>query len=252
MRRLVLAFLLLLISTSSYARPTNLTFERKCDTISQNIQRELWLPINASEKLVKDVALLSFLMQGEKDLRAVKARLSYYQNRVKGDTSYLISDKTKRYYHPNGVERVISETDPNEEWYVTAKNTIAPYDLIISEDEMNENSITYFVNHKVMSPSGQIMGIGGIGLSSEQILRTLDHLSQKYKNNIYVLNYRGKMILHNHSVDQTGFLTDRKIFDKFVTRILNQQKFSSRTNTHLICSHFIEEFNWFILIIERF
>ena len=79
-------------------------------------------PIHMSSTMAHNTWLKQWIKSGEKDSKEVNLYLAEVLNRNHLLTSFFISDKTLNYYHPDGVLRKIDRNNPEDNWYLEAKN----------------------------------------------------------------------------------------------------------------------------------
>jgi sensor histidine kinase regulating citrate/malate metabolism len=136
-----------------------------------------------------------WIKSGEKDSQEVVLYLAEILNRNKLLTSFFISDKTLNYYHPDGVLRKIDKNDPEDNWYLEAKNMSQDYVLNIDEDRRHNNAITLFINHKVFDQQGQFIGITGVGLELNKLKQLLADFTESEHQILALIGHQGQVLL---------------------------------------------------------
>ncbi len=61
--------------------------------------------------------LREWVQAGETDIGPVVRYLRNIKDHFTADSSFFISERTRRCYHPLGIQQVVSESDPKDTWY---------------------------------------------------------------------------------------------------------------------------------------
>ena len=104
-----------------------------------------------------------------------------------------MSSATRRYYNFNGIDRVLVEDDPENEWYFDLMDSGFGYSMNVDNDQVDgsDDAITVFVNCKVADSSGKILGIVGVGIRISYLKEFLAGYEDKYNMNICLVNEDG-------------------------------------------------------------
>jgi diguanylate cyclase (GGDEF)-like protein len=65
------------------------------------------------------------------------------------------------------------------------------YDLEVDTNEKNQNTISIFVNFRVVGEGGELLGVIGVGFEVASIENVIDSYSDTYDLAIYIINIRG-------------------------------------------------------------
>ncbi|MBL0932905.1 MAG: GGDEF domain-containing protein, partial [Alphaproteobacteria bacterium] len=87
------------------------------DSVYSEIQRDLIRPILISSVMAADTFMRDWVMDGEKDSAPIVAYLNEIKRRYSAFTAFYVSDRTKVYYHADGVLKSVREDEPRDEWY---------------------------------------------------------------------------------------------------------------------------------------
>ncbi len=222
------------------------------DIIHTEIKHNFIYPIYISSIMANDSFVENWINSGEKDSSEIE---KYLRGILKNDgifTSFFISEKTKRYYHPNKIERYISEDNPDENWYFKARSVKKNYDIVISEDEVSNSRLTIFINHKVVDKNGKFLGIIGVGFSLDYAIKLIIQYRKKYHKKIYFLNMNGNIILSEKNLDKTLKMDSLK---PYLQQILKSQHnsiiYEIKEDRIFLNSKFIKELNWHLIVEEN-
>ena len=97
-------------------------------------------------------------------------------------TTFMVSDKTKNYYHSRGLIDVVNEQNSADAWFFRFIKQPEPYEINLDYNLNLSDSLVMFINYKVMDYRDQIIGVTGVGvklLNIEEMLnsfKTRSHL----------------------------------------------------------------------------
>ncbi len=160
--------------------------ELTSESVYHQINSYFTRPVSVSMTMAND-SLLKHLLAEEKDrmddasyIERLRGYLDAYKKQYSYDSVFLVSTRTNRYYHFNGLDRVLTRDNPENQWYYNFLDNPQEYALNVDNDEArNANqAITTFVNCKIYDDDGRIMGVVGVGLQ----VGNLHELLQSYKD----------------------------------------------------------------------
>jgi len=203
--------------------------------------------------MAKNTFLRDWVINGEKDISKIENYLRTIKNTNNTFTVFFISDITKRYYHPNGQKRFISENNSGDKWYFEDRNKTKEYDVIVSEDEMNDGVLSVFINHQVYDYENNFIGITGVGIALETIQKLINEYHKKNNLNVYIVNKNGKIIFQDsnskNSIHNEPYLKD------YANEILASKNrainYKNDDGNLYLNSRYIEEFNWYLIVEEN-
>lgn len=222
------------------------------DNIYSEIQRDLLRPILISSLMATDTFVLSWVNDGEDELDEIRSYLSQIQQEYGTITAFFISDKTQNYYHPDGIIKVLSESDPADAWYYRARSLNRDYEVNVDLDTADQSRMSIFINYRVFDGRGNFIGITGVGLAVTAVSELVESYKQRYNRDIYFIDREG-----NHALDHG---------DGFSTRIQNTPGIASLStqilttpsaalsytdtsgSTVFVNSRFVPEFNWYLIV----
>ena len=228
------------------------------------INREIMPPIHMSSTMAHNTWLKQWIKSGEKDSKEVNLYLAEVLNRNHLLTSFFISDKTLNYYHSDGVLRKIDRNNPEDNWYLEAKNMPRDYVLNIDEDPRHNNIITLFVNHKVFDQQGQFIGITGVGLELIKLKQLLVDFTESSYQTLVLVDRQGQILFGPERYDQQSFLDVVKLKEHISKVIgstedyvadsigLGHSRRGRLERTHRMHSKYIEDLKAYLVIIEDF
>lgn len=150
--------------------------------VYDHISSSLLEPITVTKTMSSDY----FLTQALQDESTADSKLSsdtfrsYLKTLEDGlgyDETFVVSAKTGRYYTHDGQVKVIDPKSEHDAWYPQFVDENKPYDLDVDVNESNEDEWTVYVNARVESPSGELLGVCGVGVRMtgiQQLFRTFE------------------------------------------------------------------------------
>lgn len=183
---------------------SDLTSEGICHEIDAIFTR----PVDVSLTMANDSLLKDFLAHETRRLddaaflRRMRAYLSAYHEKYAFDSVFLVSAQTRRYYHFNGVDRVLQEGEPENVWYYDFLDAEAEAALNIDNDEAAQDEITVFVNCKIKDGAGKVLGVVGVGFATDHIQALLREYEAEFGVQAYLIDPAGMIEM---SAKQTGY-----------------------------------------------
>lgn len=156
-------------------------------------------PVNISLTIAHDSLLVEQLscetenLENREYVQRLQTYLKTYRDKYGFDSVFLVSSATRRYYNFNGIDRVLAEDDPENEWYFDLMDSGFGYSMNVDNDQVDgsDDAITVFVNCKVADSSGKILGIVGVGIRISYLKEFLAGYEDKYNMNICLIDEAG-------------------------------------------------------------
>lgn len=179
--------------------------------ISNHIQDSMAKPVMVSKTMANDEFLKSWLLQepenAESDafLTQLYSYLKAYQEKYDYSTVFCVSAQTGNYYYQGGFNKTISKDDEHDVWYYNFVGSGHEYDLEVDTNETHGDYITVFVNFRVESSDGKLLGVIGAGLQVDTLETMIHSYETSYGLSVYIINAQGS---------KTSFTGDTDIFIK--------------------------------------
>lgn len=223
------------------------------DNIYSEIQRDLLQPLLISSLMANDTFLINWAETGEKDPRRLAEYLAQIQRKYQTITAFFVSEKTRNYYHPNGVIKQVDESDPADAWYFHSRQNSTDYDINIDWDTAAPNRMSIFVNYRVLNQQGELVGVTGVGLSMEKVAQLIENYQRRYGREIYFVDRQGEITLRSSQFQQDIYLQNKAGLDQLFLQILSNPSASvsydaKDGNTIYLNSRLVPEFDWFLIV----
>ncbi len=231
--------------------------------ISKYIENTMTKPVMVSKTMANDEFLKSWLTKETQNsdndlyLNQLYSYLKTYQKKYDYSTVFCVSSQTNRYYYQDGLNKTVSREDAHDVWYYNFINSGREHDLQIDTNEANKDTITVFVNFRVESDTGQLLGIIGVGLEVDSLEDLIRSYEEDYDLSIYIINsdgaqnsFSGKtnlFIKKDDLVDLTGVHDEIKLVRSNEPQM---QWFTSNEALKCLITKYDSTLGWY-LIVEK-
>ncbi len=177
------------------------TTEMIADKAYTTVQGDFNQCIRVSKTMSYDTFLKEFLEREEKYSESQAEKImSDYLGAIKYGNSwssaFLISNKTKRYYTPDGIGKIVDpDNDDYDVWYSIFVESGNDYDLDISIDEYNTKDYTVFVDKRVEDDNANLLGVCGVGMVMSNIQEEIEAYEEEYGASVSFANDKGEVLI---------------------------------------------------------
>lgn len=223
------------------------------DNIYSEIQRDLLQPLLISSLMANDVFVFDWVNNGEHDASKMTSYLSQIQKKYNTITAFFVSERSGQYYHPTGVLKKISASNPEDAWYFQARAARQPYVINIDRDTADQRRLSIFVNYRIEDKSGNFIGVIGVGLSLQTVVELIDNYQKRYGRDIYFVNRQGEVMLQSGDYNPELHIQNKARLDKAFVQILTSPSASFSFNTSngsvlYLNSRLVPEFDWYLIV----
>lgn len=225
------------------------------DNIYSEIQRDLLKPIFISSMMAKDTFVRDWVLDGERDEKAIIRYLKEIQIHYGTVTSFFVSEKSRKYYHPSGVLKTISQINKQDKWYFHVQKMQQDYEINIDIDTFDKTSLTIFINHRVYDYTGKYIGAIGVGLDVNSVQALMENYKNRYDRQVYFIDKEGKVTLRGVSYNDAENIHQNKGLSIFATKILTSPSssivYEKNGEKNYLNSRFVPEFNWYLIVEQQ-
>lgn len=223
--RLLLLFLLLggFLTTTLFSYYTSLKAVRSSilstelpltsDNVYSEIQRDLVRPVLIASMMANDTFLHDWIKHGEQNPEQITRYLREVQNRHNAFTSFFVSEKTRTYFQSRGILKQVAQDEPRDAWYFRARELSEPYEINVDIDMANQDSMAIFINYRVLDEAQHFLGVTGVGLSVESVVKLIDTYQKRFDRTVYLVNQRGVISLTGEAGGPFGNRAGKAIAD---------------------------------------
>lgn len=228
--------------------------------IYSDIRNEITKPIFVSLTMANDSFLKEWLRlertnNTPEHQEQLRQYLLGFKEKYDYDSVFMVSDYTKNYYHFNGLNKVISESDDHDVWYYNFVDSGLVYALDVDTDEVNQQHLSVFVNCRVTDESGQFMGVTGVGLQMDHVQNLLRTFEEEYDLEALLFGGDGTVQVDTSLV---GISTEN-VFDSHILRenrrniisnhdTLQVYQFKEQSFHGYYIVRYVKELNWYLLV----
>lgn len=225
------------------------------DTIYSEIQADLVQPIFVSSLMANDTFLRDWILEGEKDAEQIRRYLDTIRQRFGFFTSFLVSAKSRNYYHFTGIAKTVSEDDRRDAWFFSARDLRGEYEVKIDPNQQQNDATTVFINYQIRGYDGEFLGVTGVGMDLATMAGIIDRYRGDYRRTVYFTDRSGRITLHPAAdIAYKAAVSDIPGMEKIADTVLSAKEgsfeYSSNGETVLVKTRFIPELDW-ILFVER-
>jgi signal transduction histidine kinase len=224
------------------------------DNVYSEIQRDLLKPIFISSLMANDTFLRDWVIDNENDPSQIAKYLSEIKNQYSTVSSFFVSEKTRTYYHANGILKKISEHEARDGWYFRIRNMPEPYEINVDIDMANRDEMTIFINYRVFDYDGRFIGATGVGLTVNRVNELIQHYESKFNRLIYFVDETGKIVLRSHSSPISQYASIQEIPGlnreaiALMSKKTSQTKYELNDETRFLNCRLVPELKWFLVV----
>ena len=224
------------------------------DTVYSEVQRQLLRPIFISAQMAENTFLKDWVDVGEPDSTALVRYLGNIKKKFNTNTSFFVSEATRRYYYDGGILKIISPTEARDQWYYNFKKKNVRYELSADPDQTNQNQMTIFINYRLQDDAGKFLGVTGVGVAFDTLNNQILSLEKRFAQRVYFVNQSGEVILSDSKrLELRGSIKKLVGLSGVAGQILGSktvQRTSFRQGATLVQvnSRFVPELGWFLLV----
>lgn len=232
------------------------------DNIYSEIQKDMLRPVFISSLMAHDTFVRDWILAGENDNKQIVRYLAEVKKKYGAITSFLISDKTSKYYYAEGTLKSVSPKAERDIWYYRVRDMKnADYETNVDIDMANRDSMTIFINHRVYDYDGRFIGATGVGLTLATMSHIIDRYQARFHRNIYFVDAKGAVVLAGQTMRDghagQGNVRSLPGVRDIAGQILNQQTEPTHLSYHLNQAHIlvnsrhIPELGWYLVVEQN-
>lgn len=223
------------------------------DNIYSEIEQDLLRSILISSLMAHDTFVRDWALTGEEDSEQIIRYLDEIKSEHDTTTSFFVSDRTRRYYHPDGILKTVSRDDPGDAWYFRVRDMNEPYEVNVDTDTADPNRLSIFVNYRVTDYEGNYIGATGVGLAVDSVAELIESYQQRYGRQIFFIDRDGAVTLRGDHFEGREHIRDRRGLQEVATKILSNPSVSTHYagadgRTVYVNSRFIPELDWYLVV----
>ena len=228
------------------------------DSIYSEIQKDILRPVFISSLMAHDTFVRDWIIDGEKGQDQIIRYLKEIKLKYGVVTSFLVSDKTHKYYYAEGTLKAVQEAESRDAWFFRVRAMKPDYETNVDNDMANRDKMTIFINYRVLDFNGNFIGATGVGMTLDTMAHLIDSYQERFRRNIYFVDQQGIIMLAGKSMNMVrdSIQVQPGIRD-IATQILNRSvkptrlEYRQNSNTVLLNSRYIPELGWYLVVEQN-
>lgn len=213
--------------------------------IYTEVQQRMVEPLLVSSLMSHDTFLRDWIMEGENDINGIVRYLTEIQQKYDIFTTFLVSDKTKNYYHARGFIDVVNQENSADAWYFRFKEQSEPYEINLDHNTNLSDSLIMFINYKVMNYKKEMIGVTGVGVRLINIEEMLTSFKTRYKYDVYFIDQKGELTLYSKGLNKRGNIENieglKEIKEAIFKGKETQFEYKDKEGEYLLNTKYIEK-----------
>ncbi len=230
--------------------------------IARDIDAQFTRPIDVSLTMANDSLLKEYLtverehLDDADYLESLRAYLDAYRAKYGYDSVFLASAATARYYHFNGLDRMLDDRgNPENDWYHAFLAGGEEYALNIDNDEATDDAITVFINCRILDEDGGTLGIVGVGFRIDDLRGLFSAYEEQTGTKAYLVDGAGTVEVATDGSDDghTNLFAQGAFagFDEQVTASREEDRslwYSTDEGSGYLVAQYIPYLDWFLVV----
>jgi diguanylate cyclase (GGDEF)-like protein len=232
---------------------TSGTLPLASDAIVARLEYLLLKPMLASGLMGGNTFIEDSLVNGEAKPEQIKEYLASIKRQTGATTSFLISERSLRYYHPKGVLKRLSRQDPQDRWYYRFRESGKPIEINIDRDTADLNRTTVFINVELRDRQGNFLGATGLGLELTGLKQKLHFYQQRYGARILLVDRDGQIALASDQSQGQIWALDglNSLFPRLFNKENATEVISRQGRKLFVRSNPIPDTDWHLVVIQE-
>jgi len=223
------------------------------DNIYSEIRHDLSRPVFLSALMASDTFLRDWVMAGEIDERHIIKYLKEIQTTHQTFTSFFVSDKTRNYYHADGILKKVAPDEERDRWYFRVREMKEDHEVNVDPDLANKDAMTIFVNYRVFDYDQNYIGATGVGLTVGAVKELIQTYQEKYNRTIFFVGRDGAIKLAGPSFDKAVTHISQSEYARVFESASDappERSFTYKRNGHVVHANirYIDEFEWYLVV----
>ncbi|MBC9249893.1 diguanylate cyclase [Pseudomonas alcaligenes] len=224
------------------------------DNIYSEIQKDLIRPTLIASMMSRDTFLRDWALAGEQNAEPMTRYLREIQDHYGTFTSFFISEQTHTYYQAKGVLKQVHEDVLRDAWYFRVRSMSEPYEISVDPDMANGDRLTFFINFKVFDYQNNFIGVAGVGLTVDAVVKLVDDYQQRYGRSVYFADANGRLVLTGAQGGPQGArrgqaLSEITGLDSLLPKPQSGSfSYQEHDRSHFLNVRYIPELDWYLFV----
>lgn len=225
-------------------------------SIFAEIQNELTKPIFVGLTMANDSFVKSWLAEeGTQDQEAIIRYLRGIKLKYGYSSSFLVSGNSGNYYNTEGILKKISTADNHDVWFYEFVKSGKDYALDVDTDQANEDTLSIFINSKIMNVGDRNASVIGVGLEMWEIQSILAYYNELFQLDILLIDPNGfvQVATDDSEIENINYFSQLDNPDMKARILDNKSGFEilrpeGGTIDNYVFTKYIEDLDWYIVV----
>ncbi len=225
-------------------------------TIFAEIQNELTKPIFVSLTMANDSFVKSWLAEKDnQDQEAITRYLKGIQVKYGYSSAFLVSGNSGNYYNTEGILKKISMEDSHDVWFYEFVKSGKEYALDVDTDQANEDTLSIFINSKIMNVGDRNASVIGVGLEMREIQSILAYYNELLQLDIFLIDTKGfiQVATDDSAIGNNNYFSQLDNPDMKARILDNKEDFEvlrpkGSSNNNYVFTKYIDDLDWYIVV----
>lgn len=240
----------LLFSTRQSEQKNRLVCEHIYDELTASIEKPLVISNGMRVNSLLKKALKDEAAKSEEEMQSLMASyLAELRDTFGYVASFVISDSTRRYYTPRGIEKIVNPLeDPHDGWYKLFVDSKLPYKLDTDRDQLYDYRWVVFVNTRIADDDGSLLGVCGVGVFMDDLQKLASVSEKAYGVKVNLINASGLVQVDTDSANiESAYISDA-IKDKAGSEAF---VYTPRSMGRWRMTRYVQSLGWY-LVVQNF
>jgi diguanylate cyclase (GGDEF)-like protein len=226
--------------------------------ITADLERSLTRPVLVSSVMARNTFLHQWVNGGEREQATIVTYLEDLRSQFGATTAFFVSERSGRYYHPSGVLKTLSPSDPRDRWYYRVRDAATPVEVNIDRDTADPGRVTAFSNVRVQDRDGRFIGAIGLGIDVRDLEREISLYQERYGARVLLLARDGRVLLASAAPGSPPAPTKLQALPGLAAhaaRLLQEPQVSlqipQREGQLFVNSRQIPELGWVLVVLQQ-
>lgn len=222
------------------------------NNIYTEIQTHVVEPSLISSMMASDTFVKDWLLSQDADEKKITRYLESIKNRYGLFSTFLVSEKTQKYYTYNGFLEVLDKNKTDNQWYYRFKSTETEREINLDHNDNIDNSLMMFINYKIYDKQYHLLGITGIVHKISYINNMLKRFNDEYNFKACFVDVDGKIVLAQNQLKKLNSIKNDKEWNKIFDQILYPDakvfEYKRDSKEYLLQTKYIPELHLYLLV----
>lgn len=225
-------------------------------TIFAEIQNELTKPIFVGLTMANDSFVKSWLAdESNQDQEAMIRYLNGIKVKYGYSSAFLVSGNSRNYYNTEGILKKISTADKHDVWFYKFVRSGKDYALDVDTDQANQDTLSIFINSRIMNAGDKNASVIGVGLEMREIQSILAYYNELLHLDIILIDQKGliQVATDDSAIGNINYFSQLDNPDMKARILNNKEDFEilrpeGSINDNYFFTKYIEDLDWYIVV----